>query len=677
MAKKKTKKLLPGDERAELEKSAGIKLAEAEVHRTRIANRLKMCRAKESKWRSEAKEDIAFYRGDQWDSADRQVLQEQGRPCITINEIKPVIDVIQGYFRRNTGRIRVNPVGAEDQIFSEIFDRILRHIDRRAKLEFKLGYMFDTGITCGKDYLELVRVFDSDPVFGHLQAIKLGPWKVYLDPQSQQYDYNEDAEWIIKEGKFSKGKLKLMYPKASKRIDALTKDDINNTPNFSEAALEEIINESDDDNYDEAGLEPAGTLTTFDEPTSEEQKQGDEQMYSLYEEWCKKRVNQWFVYFIDRGTYEMYDTEAEAKEASEAEEAQRRQVEAMAMASDRFPTDTLEGVRQAKQFADGILNDPAAAKAIQIPSNKIMEKSVPLMYVTVCVGGHVVIHDKSPLLPEYNGFPIFRYIADWFPDAEEEVDRVHGMVRQIKDPQREVNKARSSMLHIIATGANSGWKISGDVDPQTIQKLEKMGSKPGLVAVFPKDTVADRITAVPAPVAQITRENLASESVKKVSGVNADLMGAADSNSDSGRAIALRIRQAILVLEKAFVNFRYTKEILGNALFKMIPSMFNASKVRRILGESFMQENKLDLGQLKAFLQLVRDGEYDLTITDSEDSETIRQETFEALMTMAEKGLPVPPDVIMEFSPVSNKNEIKRRIQEYSEAQAAAQGAKK
>jgi hypothetical protein len=230
---------------------------------------------------------------------------------------------------------------------------------------------------------------------------------------------------------------------------------------------------------------------------------------------------------------------------------------------------------------------------------------------------------------------------------------------------------------VIVTGANSGWVVDEDMKPDMIKKLENMGSMPGLVVQKPKGTEATRIQSVPSPVAQINREQMASESIRKVSGVNADLMGSQDSKSDSGRQMALRIRQAILVLEKAFVNFRYTKEILGTAIFKIIPSMFNASKVRRILGESFMQENELDLGKLKAFLQLVRDGEYDLTITDSEDSETIRQETFEALMTMAEKGMPVPPDVIMEFSPISNKTEIKRRMTEYAQSQAAAQGAQK
>jgi len=210
------------------------------------------------------------------------------------------------------------------------------------------------------------------------------------------------------------------------------------------------------------------------------------------------------------------------------------------------------------------------------------------------------------------------------------------------------------------------------MDKEEVKKLEKFGAKPGIVVKKKKDAYAERITPVPAPVAQITRETMASDKIKKVTGVNADLLGAGDSTSDSGRQMALRIRQAILVLEKAFQNFRYTKEVVGQIIFKLLPALYNASRARRVLGERFMSDNELSLGHLKAYLKLIQDGEYDLTVTDSEDSETIRQETFEALMTMAEKGLPIPPDVIMEFTPLSNKAEIQKRIQAFQQQQAAA-----
>jgi hypothetical protein len=65
------------------------------------------------------------------------------------------------------------------------------------------------------------------------------------------------------------------------------------------------------------------------------------------------------------------------------------------------------------------------------------------MHVAVRCGGQVLADGKSPFEPHYSGFPIFQFIADWTPEAEKMVEAVQGLVRCLKDPQREKNKARS------------------------------------------------------------------------------------------------------------------------------------------------------------------------------------------------------------------------------------------
>ena len=52
-------------------------------------------------WRQEAQEDYDFVAGKQWSEADKQQLAESGRPAITINRIKPLINVLSGYQRLN------------------------------------------------------------------------------------------------------------------------------------------------------------------------------------------------------------------------------------------------------------------------------------------------------------------------------------------------------------------------------------------------------------------------------------------------------------------------------------------------------------------------------------------------------------------------------------------------
>ena len=679
--KSKVDKYTPENLTEKQEEKLSLKLEEQRVIRERIISRVNRVKGKENRWRKEAREDIAFYRGEQWEHDDKTKLANEGRPCLTFNEIKPLVDVVQGYYRQNSGKLKVSPIGGEDQVFAEVFDRVVRFIDRQSKLIFKLDYCFDTGVTAGKSFFELVRSFEEDPIFGRFKFLDLGPWKIYVDDRSVEYDMS-DAEWLIKECKFSKAKLKMMFPKAVKRIDQIKKDEHDYEANLTnEGALFELI-ESDQDNYDNAGSEPEGTLTTEGPAGSpatgkDSYADDDEMMLTLHEEWCKKPTEMWFVFFADQGNIQMFQTEELAKAADAEDMKRRQQTAALAMVAGSFDTTTPEGLVAATQKAGALIGDEAAREALPVTKNQIEKKTVPLMYVADMVGGHVIQYAKSPMLPNYNGWPIFRYIADWFPHAEEEKDRVHGIVRQVKDPQREVNKSRSSMLHITATGANSGWIVAGEQDTAEIKKLEQFGSKPGLVAREKKSGDFRKIETSAAPIAQINRETLARENIKRTAGINADLIGSEDSKSDSGRAMALRIRQAIMVLEKAFKNFRYTKELVGLAIFKMIPDMFNASTIQRIVGAQFMEANEITLGTLQGYLHLVRSGEYEVVVTDSDNSETIRQETFEALLTMAEKGLPVPPDVLLEFSPISNKKEIQGRIQAFMQQQQQAAATKK
>lgn len=55
-----------------------------------------------SEWRRKAREDCGFYTGkDQWSQADKSSLEAKGKPAITVNRIKPLMNVLSGYQRLN------------------------------------------------------------------------------------------------------------------------------------------------------------------------------------------------------------------------------------------------------------------------------------------------------------------------------------------------------------------------------------------------------------------------------------------------------------------------------------------------------------------------------------------------------------------------------------------------
>ena len=180
--------------------------------RNEIRARFATCSEFYKNWRVEAEEDYEFALGKQWTTEEREKLLEQKRPCLTFNRIRPLINVISGYQRENSARIKVSPEGGEDKIFSEVWDRGLKSVDKWSKLGFKLGYLFDDGLYCGKGFIEAYIDYTKDPVRGELKFKLLGPYKFLVDPDCNEYDINEGAEYGFKPQRFSKRKLKTMYP---------------------------------------------------------------------------------------------------------------------------------------------------------------------------------------------------------------------------------------------------------------------------------------------------------------------------------------------------------------------------------------------------------------------------------------------------------------------------------
>ena len=56
---------------------------------------------KGQKWREEAKEDYEFTAGKQWTDEEIKIFKADGRPAITINRIKPLLNILSGYQRLN------------------------------------------------------------------------------------------------------------------------------------------------------------------------------------------------------------------------------------------------------------------------------------------------------------------------------------------------------------------------------------------------------------------------------------------------------------------------------------------------------------------------------------------------------------------------------------------------
>jgi hypothetical protein len=579
-------------------------------------------------WTEEAKEDYRFALGDQWTKEDRDALKEQSRPALTFNRIRPLINIVSGYQRENSARIKVNPEGGEDRIFSEVMDRGIKYVDKQSHLGYKMGYWFDDGLYCGKGYLEAILDYDKDPVRGELKFKQRSPYQVLPDPDCLEYDLNEGAKYIFIIDRLSKSELKELYPGKEKLINGFRsdKDDI-------------VINGSGLDVDDDYGNLPEGSNTLKKAATENAAEEPDtDGKFTHKEYWRPKYVDKFYVIEKSSGEPRRFDTKEEAE-----------------------------------------------AFVVEQAFGKVIPRKVAEMWVAAKVCGFLIQDVKSPFEPFYSGFPIFRFMADWAPNAEEEKLRTQGIVRPLKDAQREKNKAKSQYLHILNTQANSGWiGEEGALSPEGWKTLEKMGSKPGLIAKIKKGFY-DKIREIQPKgpnTGQIVREEKADEEFKQISTINPDLMGMQEGTA-SGRAISMRIKQAVLALSRLFSNYSYSKEIVGKFILEMVPAIIDVPKLKKILGPQYMAKavdpekypQGLSDGHLEAFLTMVQDNKYDVFVAEADANSTIRYEIFQELSELLKAGAPIPIELLISYMDLPNSEEVLQKIKEYQQQQLAAAGA--
>lgn len=579
-------------------------------------------------WDDVAKEDMNFGLGDQWTEEERTELKNQARPCLTFNRIKPIINIVSGYQRENSSRIKVNPEGGEDKIFSEVMDRLIKHVDKTSHLTYKMSYWFDDGLFVGKGWLEAMLTYENDPIRGELRFLQRSPYQILRDPDFNEYDLNEfpGAQFCFKVVKLSRSVIKQIYSKYAKLIDGYVSDTDSIEENGSAIAMEGA-----DDDY---GNKSNKTTSVTRNKGEDESGLKMDEKFTVKEYWRPKMVDKFFVVDIQSGEPQRFDTEEEANQFA---------------ATQNF--------------------------------GKVFKRQVKEMWVAAMVGGFVLQDEISPFEPHFSGYPFFQFLADWSPSAETEELKVQGLVRQIKDAQREKNKSKSQTLHILNTQANSGW--IGDEDALSAEgkkQLEKMGSKPGITIWKKKGSELREILPKGPNAGHLQREQQADEEFKQISAINPDLMGIQQDTS-SGRAISLRIRQAVLSLVRIFHNYRYSKEIIGKFILDMVPALFDAKKLMKVLGPDYLMKavdqrypEGLNEGVISAYLQMVADNKYDVFVSEADQNKTIRYEIFQDLTELVKAGIPIPPDLLIDYMDIANSEEVKKKIQEQQmlAAQAAA-----
>lgn len=312
----------------------------------------------------------------------------------------------------------------------------------------------------------------------------------------------------------------------------------------------------------------------------------------------------------------------------------------------------------------------------QYPHLRAIERVIPKLCLTTFVGNIVLQEVENPFGPAIRDFPFVRYCDEHLYVHK---NIIRGEIDDLIDPQQELNKRRSQALHHLNSSANSGFITEEDALPAgELRKLETMGSKPGIVVIaYPgkKDRI-EKIKPNELSQGHIQLEQLSEDDLKKISGVNSDLLGYTPEKAESGVAMELRRKHGLMTTEQLFDNFEYSQRLLGQKLVDFVrkTDVFSDEELGAIAEERNFKPVDKATGQPIDIMALAKSrkvGKYGIVMSTRDSSPTARMFAFQTMMEAMKQGLQIPQDMVVEASDWPFKDELVERIKAAQQAQPA------
>jgi len=577
--------------------------------------------------------DHLFALGKQWDDAVLQKLRRKKVKAITDNRVRTNIFLLTGMERQNRSDFRAFPEGEEDSIDARVATSLFKNVMKRSGGAFKFSEMFEDGITGGESYLELY----LDSTFNLLNPkpiwTKMNFDQIFPEPGWKEYDLSDCAYVNKYISGIKKGDLQALFPDKANKIDQLNEGLLNPSlvlkPTSFHVQERDYPKETKTDLFFE-GQKPK----TFD----------------LLERYYKKWVMSTFVFDTAEGDL-----------------------------IESLPTDGKDK-RDTEQIAKDFISKIEKGDPEQAGRFRIYKKQVPQIWRYAMTGGmDEPLEDKIAwFYPKWRSWPFIPYLAHWSNIPVPEQDRhlgIQGVVRGSKDSQEEHNKRKTQYLRHLDVSTNSGW-LTQENSWVDRKKVEEFGSVPGVNLEYrigaPKP---ERIFPMPVSQGHVFSSEESAQSIKAQTGINADLLSSSERADASGRAIALRQRQGIVMVQKLFDNLSRTKQIAGKFMLSQLNEIFTVTAVKKVLGEAFIRKNfsrteqgpdgqpatvldsKSEMELQRTINKVLNDvsiGKYDVAVGESVMSETMRMAQFNELKEFVQMfPQAVNPQVIIEESSLS------------------------
>ena len=546
-----------------------------------------------------AKKCDAFYRGNQWDPADVASLDDEGRPALTINTILPTINTVLGEQSTRRADVNFKPKGNGTQEVADVLNKLYLHIADTNKLDWLESTVFADGLIQDRGYFD-VRIDFTDHIQGEVRISTKDPLDILIDPDAKEYDPKTWNE-IFETKWMSLDEVEEQY--GTDKADRLrVAAEYGNTMGQDSVEYEETRY---GDTYTGVEYNQGSTTNPEENRQMRAVRVIERQYYQLKE--CS--------YYVDSVTGDM------------------RQV----------PGNW--GERKKKKFADEY-------------GLEILTRLDRKVRWTV-TADKVVLHDDwSP----YECFTIVPYFPYW------RRGRPFGMVRNLISPQEQLNKISSQELHIVNTTANSGWIVeTGSLNGMTADDLEEHGAETGLVLEYNRGSSPPaKIPPNQIPTGLDRLGQKAAVNIKTISGVSDSMLGT-DSPEVSGIAIQAKQNRGVLMIQVPLDNLQKTRQYLAEHILRVVQQYYTEERLIQITDESdpMKPEMPIVVNQVTPEGDIINDltlGEYKVVVGTMPTRDNFDEVQFAEAIQLRQVGVPIPDDLIVDYSHMAKKGEIARRI---------------
>lgn len=554
-------------------------------------------------WRRDAREDFAFASGDQLSDEDKARLREMNRPIIVMNRIEPVIDSVAGSEVANRQEVQFIPRTQGDVAVNEVLTAAAKWFRDQCDAEDEESDAFRDTVICGMGWTE-TRLDYEDAPDGAPKIERVDPLELVWDSAAKKRNLAD-----------------------MRRVFHVRRD----------IPIEEARALCPGDDFEDADY----NATWVDDARDDrEQHHNDGKFY-------------------DRG--DQGDGQDRAEKTVTMVRAQWWERAPAYLVID--PTDP--NGRSILTLDRGDF-EQLQAKAEAVGGQIHFTKSTRKVFKQAFLGRIPLEIGDSPCRDHFS----FKCITG---KRDRNRNVWYGLVRAMKDPQRWANKWMSQTMHIMNTTAKGGIAVERGQFFDNDADGETSWAKQDAVTYLRQGALSGgNPKMMQKPVSQFPQSSFelmqfAISSIRDTSGVNVELLGMSQSQSQAASLDRQRKQSAMTILQSLFDSLRRYRKEQGRLLLYLIENYLSDGRLIKIVGEEGAR-----------YVPLVRQGglnTYDVIVDEAPSSPNQKEATWSLLQQLLPViGKMLPPATwlaLLKYSPLpsSAQEDIRKSIEQRQQSQ--------